>query len=98
MKLGKVIGTVVATQKNAALEGCKLLIVRDVAPDGKVGDGYVVAIDAVGAGVGEVVLTVAGSSARITPRTQDCPVDATVIGIVDTVEADGTITYRKSAG
>jgi ethanolamine utilization protein EutN/carbon dioxide concentrating mechanism protein CcmL len=95
MKLGKVIGTVVATQKNAALEGCKLLIVRDVAPDGKLGDGYVVAIDAVGAGVGETVLTVAGSSARITPRTQDCPVDATVIGIVDTVEADGKITYRK---
>jgi len=95
MKLGKVIGTVVATQKNPALEGCKLLIVRDVAPDGKPGDGYVVAIDAVGAGAGEVVLTVAGSSARITPRTQDCPVDATVIGIVDTVEADGKITYRK---
>lgn len=97
MKLGKVIGTVVATQKTAALEGCKLLIVREMAPEGKLGDGYVVAIDAVGAGVGEVVLTVAGSSARITPRTQDCPVDATVIGIVDTVEANGKITYRKFA-
>jgi microcompartment protein CcmK/EutM len=98
MKLGKVVGTVVATQKSEALEGAKLLIVRDMTPDGTLGSGYVVAIDGVGAGVGEVVLTVAGSSARITPRTQDTPVDATIIAIVDTVEADGTVTYRKSAG
>ena len=98
MKLGKVIGTVVATQKSAALEGAKLLIVRDCLPDGTLGSGYVVAIDAVGAGVGEIVLTVAGSSARITPRTQESPVDATIIGIVDSVEADGKVTYRKSAG
>lgn len=98
MKLGKVVGTVVATQKNPALEGAKLLVVREVALDGKLGDDFVVAVDAVGAGVGEVVLTVAGSSARITARTQECPVDATVVGIVDTVEADGKVTYRKSEG
>jgi microcompartment protein CcmK/EutM len=96
MKLGKVIGTVVATHKSSALEGTKLLIVRDVAPDGSIGSGYVVAVDGVGAGVGEIVLTVAGSSARVTPRTHDTPVDATIIAIVDTVEADGAITYRKS--
>jgi len=96
MKLGKVVGTIVATQKSPALAGTTLLIVRDLRPDGELAEGFVVAIDAVGAGVGEVVLTVAGSSARITERTQDCPVDATIIAIVDTVEADGTVTYRKS--
>lgn len=98
MKLGKVVGTIVATQKNPALEGTKLLIVREVKVDGKLGEGFVVAVDAVGAGVGEVVLTVAGSSARITARTQDCPVDATIVAIVDTVETDGEMTYRKSVG
>ena len=98
MKLGKVVGTVVATQKSEALEGATLLVVRDMAPDGALGSGYAVAVDGVGAGVGEVVLTVAGSSARVTPRTQDSPVDATIIAIVDTIEADGQIRYRKSAG
>ncbi len=96
MKLGKVVGTIVATQKSQALEGAKLLVVRDMNPDGALGSGYVVAVDGVGAGVGEVVLTVAGSSARITPATHDSPVDATIIAIVDTIEADGRISYRKS--
>ncbi len=95
MKLGKVVGTVVATQKTQALEGTKLLVVAECGPDGDPAESYTVAIDAVGAGAGEIVLVVAGSSARITAHTKDCPVDATIIAIVDTIEADGTITYRK---
>ncbi len=95
MKLGKVVGTVVATHKTEALEGAKLLVVAECAPDGETMESYTVAIDAVGAGTGEIVIVVAGSSARITANTKDCPVDATIIGIVDTIEADGTITYRK---
>ena len=98
MKLGKVVGTVVATQKTEALKGTKLLVVAECAPGGEPMESYTVAIDAVGAGVDEIVLVVAGSSARITTETRDCPVDATIIAIVDTIEADGTITYRKHAG
>jgi len=98
MKLGRVVGTVVATQKSERLLGTKLLVVRDLRMDGKPTDSFSIAVDTVGAGVGETVLTVAGSSARMTKLTQDCPVDATIVGIVDTVEADGKIVYRKSEG
>jgi len=89
MRLGKVIGTVVATQKDPKLVGWKLLMVRELKVDGTPTDTYVVAIDTVGAGIGETVLTVAGSSARLANRADGVPVDASVIGIVDTVECDG---------
>jgi len=89
MRLGKVIGTVVATQKDPKLVGWKLLMVRELKTDGTPTDNYVVAIDTVGAGVGETVLTVAGSSARLANRAESVPVDSAVIGIVDSVECDG---------
>jgi microcompartment protein CcmK/EutM len=89
MRLGKVIGTVVATQKDPKLVGWKLLLVRELKTDGTPTDAYVVAIDTVGAGVGETVLTVAGSSARLANRADSVPVDSAVIGIVDSVECDG---------
>jgi len=79
------------------LEGRKLLVVEDVDVGGKPKGAYAVAVDTVGAGVGEVVLTVAGSSARMTDMTRDCPVDATVVGVVDTVEVQGKITFKKEA-
>jgi ethanolamine utilization protein EutN len=89
MRLGKVVGTVVATQKDVKLVGWKLLLVRELKMDGTPTENYVVAIDTVGAGVGETVLTVAGSSARLAERADGVPVDSSVIGIVDSVECDG---------
>jgi ethanolamine utilization protein EutN len=88
MLLGKIVGTVVATRKDPRLVSSKLLVVRGVDPKGKVEGNYLVAIDTVDAGVGETVLVVSGSSARMAAGLKDCPVDAAVIGIVDTVDVN----------
>ena len=86
MLLAKIVGTVVATRKDPRLVSNKLLIVRAIDPRGK-GDGaYLVAVDTVDAGVGETVLVVSGSSARMASGMKDCPVDAAIVGIVDAVE------------
>ena len=95
MTLGKVTGTVVATRKDKKLVGGKLLIVQDVDLDGNILEKYSVAVDAVGAGVGELVLTASGSSARITDVTKDKPVDSVIMAIVDTLEVHGKILYQK---
>lgn len=96
MLLGKVVGTVVATRKEPTLEGSKLLVVRGLDLDGKPTATLVVAVDAVGAGVGEWVLYASGSSARQTEVTKDRPVDATIMAIVDTLEVGGQTKYEKS--
>jgi len=96
MRMGKVIGTVVATRKEDVLEGMKFLVVKDCDLEGRVVGPSVVAVDAVGAGVGEVVLYASGSSARLTHLTNNRPVDATIMAIVDLVEADGQERYRKN--
>ena len=96
MQMGIVVGTVVATRKEAELEGLKLLIVKGCDFDGKPTGSAVVAADAVGAGLGEVVLYASGSSARQTKVTQNRPVDATIMAIVDTVEIDGARRYVKA--
>lgn len=85
MILARVVGTIVATRKDPRLEGFKLLIVKPVAPDGKDEAGYVIAVDTVSAGSKETVIVVSGSSARMAEGCKDKPVDATIIGIVDTV-------------
>ena len=95
MLLGRVVGTVVSTNKEQELEGLKLLLVRGADVEGKPTGGLVVAIDAVGAGVGEVVLYASGSSARQTQVTKDRPVDATIMAIVDSIELEGQQTYAK---
>jgi microcompartment protein CcmK/EutM len=95
MLLGRVVGTVVATRKEPELEGLKLLLVRAADVEGKPVGGLVVAIDAVGAGVGEVVLYASGSSARQTAVTKDRPVDATIMAIVDQVAVDGDVKFQK---
>jgi carbon dioxide concentrating mechanism protein CcmL len=95
MLLGRVIGTVVASRKEATLEGLKLLLVRVCDFDGTPTGATVVAADAVGAGPGEVVLYAAGSSARQTEATQNRPVDHTIMAIVDSVEVGGEQRYRK---
>ncbi len=97
MLLGKVIGTVVATKKEPAIEGLKLLLVKATDAEGNPHGALVVAADAVGAGVGEIVLYAAGSSARQTIQTKDRPVDHVVMAIVDQVEIDGELRYDKTA-
>lgn len=95
MLLGKVVGTVVATRKEAELEGLRLLMVRGLDTDAKPTSTLVVAVDAVGAGVGEVVLYASGSSARQTQVTKDRPVDAVIMAIVDQLEVGGELKYVK---
>jgi len=98
MFLGKVVGTLVATQKDASLEGLKFLVVRRLAVENQDEKGYVVAADAVGAGLGEVVMVATGSSARQTVMTNNRPCDAVIMAIVDSWETDGIEKYNKGAG
>lgn len=95
MLIGKVVGTVVSTRKEKELEGLKFLLVRGLDLEGKPTSTLVVAVDSVGAGVGEVVLYASGSSARQTVVTKDRPVDATIMAIVDEIEVGGTPKYQK---
>jgi len=86
MLLARIVGTVVATRKDERLVSSKLLVARPIAPAGKPEGSYLVAVDTVDAGVGETVLIVSGSSARMASGLKDCPVDAAVVGIIDHVE------------
>ena len=86
MLLARIVGTVVATRKDERLVSSKLLVARPIDPAGKPEGNYLVAVDTVDAGVGETVLIVSGSSARMASGLKDCPVDAAVIGIIDNIE------------
>ena len=86
MLLARVVGTVVATRKDPRLVSNKLLVVRPIDPHGKVEGHYLVAVDTVDAGAGETVLVVSGSSARMASGMKDCPVDAAIVGIIDTID------------
>jgi microcompartment protein CcmK/EutM len=93
--LGRVSGTLVASDKEPTMEGLKFLVVSQIDVDGNESGGYVVAADGVGAGVGEVVMVATGSSARQTEATRDRPCDAVIMAIVDTWEVGGTVKYTK---
>ncbi|MBM4318994.1 MAG: ethanolamine utilization protein EutN [Deltaproteobacteria bacterium] len=95
MKLAKVIGTVVSTRKEENIRTLKLLLLKDLDLRMDLKQSIVVAADAVGAGIGEVVLYSTGSAARQTIQTKDRPVDAVIMAIVDLVEVDGEVRYRK---
>lgn len=95
MVIGRVIGTLVASRKEPTLEGLKLLVVRACDVDGNPSGGIAVAVDAVGAGIGEVVLYASGSSARQTQVTQNRPVDAVIMAIVDQIAIDGERRFVK---
>ena len=88
MILARIVGTVVATRKDPRLVSNKLLMARAVDPrdSTRLEGGYLVAVDTVDAGVGETVLIVSGSSARMASGMKDCPVDAVVVGIVDAID------------
>jgi ethanolamine utilization protein EutN len=97
MFIAKVIGNVVSTQKNEKFRGMKLLLVQPyISKDGRLrsSGSSVVAVDSVGAGIGECVLFTQGSSARLTPATKDAPVDAVIVGIVDAVEVEGVVLEK----
>ncbi|MFQ5398736.1 MAG: EutN/CcmL family microcompartment protein [Anaerolineae bacterium] len=95
MFLGRVVGTLVATRKEPSLDGLKFLVVRRLTVDNEEESGYVVAADAVGAGLDEVVMVATGSSARQTVLTDKRPCDATIMAIVDTWEVGGEVKYMK---
>ena len=86
MIIGRILGTVVSTQKDERLQGKKLLIVRPINLDGSDQTGYLVAVDTVGAGFHERVIVVGGSSARMAEGNKDCPVDQAIIGVIDTID------------
>jgi microcompartment protein CcmK/EutM len=88
MILARIVGTVVSTRKDPRLEGKKLLVVKPVSPDGADEAGYLIAVDTVDAGYRETVLVVSGSSARNATECKDQPVDASIVGIVDSVVLD----------
>jgi ethanolamine utilization protein EutN len=94
--IARVVGSAVSTVKSPQLRGLKLLLVREATPEDElVGDTFV-AVDAVGAGEGELVLVARGSAARQTAETEGRPVDALIMAIVDSLEVARTVTFRKS--
>jgi len=94
--LGKVIGTVVASQKDAKLDGLKFQVLQILDLAGGLTNTYVVAVDAVGAGIGETVMYASGSSARQTAATHNKPCDAVIMAIVDSWHMAGETLYNKS--
>jgi ethanolamine utilization protein EutN/carbon dioxide concentrating mechanism protein CcmL len=95
MLLGKVVGTLVATRKDEKLEGYKFLVVKRLNVDNEETEDYVIAADAVQAGVGDVVMYATGSSARQTVLTDKKPCDAVCMAVVDTWEVNGVVIYYK---
>lgn len=95
MQLGRVSGTLVASRKEPLMEGMKFLVIEQLDVDNTPSGGYVVAVDAVGAGVGEVVMFASGSSARQTELTQNRPCDAVVMAIVDSWDVGGSTVFSK---
>ncbi|MGE3973857.1 MAG: EutN/CcmL family microcompartment protein [Bdellovibrionales bacterium] len=96
MTLGRVVGEVVSSQKEPNIKGLKLLLVQSVDAKGEPKGSSLVAADAVGAGIGEVVLYASGSSARQTEATKERPIDAVIMAIVDSVDMNGQRAYDKS--
>jgi len=96
MQIARVIGTTVATIKDVNLVGQKLLIVRPTDEHGEAYGKPYVAVDTLDAGVGDLVLTASGSSARQTEITKNRPVDAVIMAVIDSLEVGGEVTFRKS--
>lgn len=95
MRIALVIGSTISTIKDTAISGRKLLIVRNTDTAGKVTGEPYVAVDTVSAGTGDLVLVTDGSSARYTSQTGNAPVDAVIVGVIDSLELGGKVTYRK---
>jgi microcompartment protein CcmK/EutM len=96
MRIALVIGSTVSTIKDESIRGRKLLIVRDADTQGKPKGEPYIAVDTVSAGTGDLVIVTAGSSARYTHQTTDVPVDSVIVGVIDSLELSGEVSYRKS--
>lgn len=96
MLIAKVIGSTISTIKDEKLEGRKLLICRESDETGKPTGKPYVAVDTVDAGVGDLVLTAHGSSGRQTYLTKNAPVDAVIMAVIDSLQVDGEVVFRKS--
>jgi len=95
MRIALVIGSTISTIKDEVIRGRKLLIVRNADTAGKpTGDPYI-AVDTVSAGTGDLVMVTDGSSARYTNQTTDAPVDAVIVGVIDSLEMSGKVTYQS---
>jgi microcompartment protein CcmK/EutM len=97
MILARVVGNVVSSHKAPKIEGIRFLLLEKIDPvtlKGK--NDFIVSMDSVGAGIGEIVFYVSGSSARFTSVTEGKPADTTIIAIVDNIEKDGIYTYEKN--
>ena len=97
MILARVVGTVVSSHKTQKIEGIRFLLLEKIDPVSMKGKGdFVVSMDSIGAGAGEIVFYVSGSSARYTDVTEGRPSDSAIIAIVDLIEKDGVYTYEKN--
>ncbi len=97
MELARVEGTVISTAKNDRLDGYKLLLVNLIGPDMEPTSAYLVAVDSVGAGEGEIVIVVRGSSARQSAELSNVPTDSSIVAIVDTIEFKEKTMYKKNS-
>jgi len=95
MLIARVIGTAISTIKDEKIKGSKLLVLKQTDHSGNIIGRPFVAVDLVDAGEGELVLTGHGSSARQTYLTKDCPVDAVVMAVIDHLEVNGEVVFRK---
>lgn len=96
MRIAKVVGVTISTMKQEKLHARKLLVVRETDETGEVVGKPIVAVDVVDAGVGDLVLIAQGSAARQTEMTDRSPVDAVIMAVIDSLEVDGDVTFRKS--
>lgn len=95
MRIALVIGSTISTIKDEVIRGRKLLIVRNADTEGNVTGEPYIAVDTVSAGAGDLVMITDGSSARYTNQTANAPVDAVIVGVIDSLELGGTVSYRK---
>lgn len=95
MKIAKVVGVAVSTVKESRLEDSKLLLVSDTDQTGKAAGKPYIAQDVVGVGPGELVFVVEGSSARVAAGGDNLPVDAVIVGILDSLQYEGKVTFKK---
>ena len=95
MILGKVVGTIVANSRNDGMEGSRYLLIDKTDPYGKKKGDYLVALDIIGAAYDELVIVTEGSPSRETPLTVNKPMDALIVGIVDVIDENDTVVYRK---
>mgnify|MGYP000947897045 CR=1 FL=1 len=97
MYIAEVVGSVVATRKTDNMEGLPLRIVRKISTDGAASDSYAVAVDVMGTSEGEYVLIATGSTARQTQQTDNRPIDAIIMAIVDMWQVENRVKYRKDS-